>query len=263
MKKKLFILLILIMIFQDKFLFSNELPLHTIKIKNYQVEYYYGGKKPPYFLLVHGLGVDKTSFYELAHLLGLKYDYKVLLPDIPGQGNTERIPEMDYSVENMADYLNEFIKKLKISKAVVVGNSMGGHIATVFTLKYPKVVQTLVLINPSGIEFNNQKPYQFIPEETFKDIKDPQIVENLKWNNKIRKDIQNNQYYVLNPYLKNIKTPTILFWGSEDNIIPYVYSSVWATEIPNLCFYVLKGGHLLQKEQPEKIIEKILHSKCK
>ncbi|GIX41720.1 MAG: lipase [Leptospiraceae bacterium] len=241
---------------------AKELYLKKTKIQNYEIEYYYGGIKKPYFLLIHGLGVDKNSFYDFAKHIVNHYHLKVLLPDIPGQGKTKRIYERNYSIENIADFLYLFLKQMNISKVILVGNSMGGHIATVFSLKYPQNVKTLILINPAGIEWENQKPYQLIPEDSILNENNSKIIEDLKWNNKIRKDIQNNKYYILNPYLKKIINPTLLFWGKDDTILPYYYSSIWATEINNVHFFVLKGGHLLQKEKPKEIAKHIFSNPC-
>lgn len=238
-------------------IFANELGLKTIQVKGYETTYHYGGEKSPYFLLVHGLGVDKRSFIKFADVLVKRYNYKIILPEIPGQGNTKRIVEKDYSIESMADFLYELLKILKIKKVILVGNSMGGHIAVVFFLKYPDFVKGLVLISPSGILFQNQKPYQFIDENYINSQNNLILQESLRWNNKIRGDIQKNKYYILNDFLQKILISTFLFWGTDDTIIPYNYSSVWASEIPDIHFYVLKGGHLLQNESPEVMLNKL------
>jgi pimeloyl-ACP methyl ester carboxylesterase len=241
---------------------AQELPLKKIVLKDYEIEYYFGGNKKPYFLLIHGLGVDKQSFYQFAKILAFKYHYKILLPDIPGQGTTKRIYEKTYSIENIADDLFQFLQILKIKKVILVGNSMGGHIAAVFALKYPINVDKLILINPSGIEYQDKKPYQLLSEDLIKNEKNPKVIEDFNWYNKIRSDIQQDKYYILNSMLNQLKIPTILFWGRDDNIIPYQYSSIWASEIPHIHFFVLKGGHLLQKEVPEEIIQRIF-STCR
>lgn len=235
---------------------ANPLILKNITIKDYPIEYYQGGKKKPVFLLVHGLGVDKHSFYDLAEVLVKDHLHHVLLPDIPGQGNTPKIQERNYSIEVIADFLYDFLKQLKIKKVVIIGNSMGGHIASVFSIKYSHLVSHLILINPAGIENEKEKPYLSIPLEEITDI---QTKKSLEWNNKIREDIRNGKYYIMNPFLEQIKPKTILFWGKDDSIISYKNSAIWATEIRNLRFYVLKGGHLLQQEKPKEIVRIILN----
>ncbi len=236
-------------------LYAKPLVLKNINIKNYPIQYYHGGLKNPVFLLVHGLGVDKESFYDLAKILVKEYQYRILLPDIPGQGDTPKLYEKNYSIESIADFLYDFLKILKIKQIVIIGNSMGGHIACVFSLKYPHLVSHLILINPAGIENNKEKPYLPISLES---ITDPKIKKTLEWNNKIREDIRNGTYYPMNPFLKQIKQKTILFWGKDDEVISYLNSAIWATEIQNLKFYVLKGGHLLQKDKPKEIAHIIL-----
>ncbi|MCS7204124.1 MAG: alpha/beta hydrolase [Leptospiraceae bacterium] len=244
-------------IFLANTLIANELRIESITIQSYPIEYYVGGKNEPYFLFLSGLGVDKNSMLILAKTLIQKYPYRALLPDIPGQGRTKRIPEQNYSIEFLADFFHTMLKEIKPRKKVIlVGNSMGGHIATVFALKYHEQVDSLILINPAGIEFENQKPYQLLPDELIINEKNPKVIDDFRWNNKIRKDIQSCRYYILNPYLKEVKVHTFLFWGTQDKNIPYSYSQVWASEIPDILFFVLPGGHLLQNDQPEKIWEK-------
>ncbi|MFN4220488.1 MAG: alpha/beta fold hydrolase, partial [bacterium] len=118
-----------------------------------------------------------------------------------GQGNTPKLREKNYSIEEMADFLYQFLQALKIKQVVIVGNSMGGHIATVFTLKYPRMVSYLILISPSGIDNGKEKPYLTISLENFQD---EDKIKSLEWNNKIREDIRNNSYYLLNPFLNKI-----------------------------------------------------------
>lgn len=236
-------------------IFGDSLTLKKIKIEDYPIEYYYDGKKTPIFLLVHGLGVSKNSFYNFAYVLAKEYHYQILLPDIPGQGDTLKINEKNYSIENMANFLYQFLKALKINKVILVGNSMGGHIASVFAIKYPKLVSYLVLISPAGIENEKEKPYPPIPLENVQDIK---LKKSLEWNNKIREDIRSGEFYIMNSYLNKIQHKTILFWGTKDEIISYSNSSIWASEIPDARLYVLKGGHLLQNEKPKEMIRIIL-----
>lgn len=233
---------------------GNELKTRSITINNYSIFYNLGGEKEPYFLLLSGLGVDRMTFFSLALLIAKEYGYKVLLPDIPGQGKTKRDKNISYTIEFLADFFYQFLKELGVTKAVVVGNSMGGHIATVMALKYPEKIHTLVLINPAGIVFDGQKPYQMLPESILYDRRNRISITDFEWNNKIRKDIQSCQYYILNDRLKYISVTTFLFWGAYDTNIPYSYSSVWASEIPDVLFFVIKGGHLLQKEKPEDIL---------
>ncbi len=253
MRKNICIVLIFILI-SYSLESTPSLNLKSISVQDYSISYYEGGRKPPVFLLVHGLGVTKESFYKMAELLVKKYNKKILLPDIPGQGETQRIKGINYSADNMANFLNNFLAILKIKQVIIIGNSMGGHIATAFALMYPEKVKILILINPAGIQFEDKMPYQPIDLTNFDK---EQIIEELRWNNKIREDLRNGKFYPLNDYLSKIKSRTILFWGRDDDIIQYPYSAIWASEIHNVEFYVLKGKHLLQDEVPEQILKRI------
>ena len=55
------------------------------------------------------------------------------------------------SVKALSDYLYEFMNHIKIESAVLIGNSMGGHIGLIFTKEYPEKVDGLILTGSSGL----------------------------------------------------------------------------------------------------------------
>ena len=55
------------------------------------------------------------------------------------------------SVKALSDYLYEFMKHVNVESAVLIGNSMGGHIGLIFTKEYPEKVDDLILTGSSGL----------------------------------------------------------------------------------------------------------------
>ncbi|HMO55034.1 MAG TPA: alpha/beta hydrolase, partial [Tepidiformaceae bacterium] len=97
-------------------------------------------------VLIMGLGGDLQGWALTApalakHFRGITYDNR-------GAGRTSA-PDKPYSIEGMADDLAALLDELKISKAHIVGYSMGGMIAQEFALKYPGKVDRLVLLASS------------------------------------------------------------------------------------------------------------------
>jgi 3-oxoadipate enol-lactonase len=99
------------------------------------------GKIP--LVLIHGFGLDRTIWREVAeqHLA----DYRVILPDVRGHGESDA-PEGVYPISLLAADLAGLLDHLQIEKAVVCGHSMGGYIALAFAAQFPNRLAGLGLI---------------------------------------------------------------------------------------------------------------------
>jgi pimeloyl-ACP methyl ester carboxylesterase len=84
----------------------------------------------------------------LPTLVDLARDHRVLAPDLPGFGDSDK-PVQRYDPEFYARWLVGFLDATRIARAVVVGNSMGGRIAIELGLRAPERVDRLVLYAPS------------------------------------------------------------------------------------------------------------------
>jgi pimeloyl-ACP methyl ester carboxylesterase len=100
----------------------------------------------PTILLVHGLGASKISW--LPVLPTLAEHYRVLVPDLPGHGESEKV-RSDYSPRFFARVLRHFLDAMGTEQALVAGNSMGGRIAIELALRSPGRVAGLGLVAPA------------------------------------------------------------------------------------------------------------------
>ena len=107
--------------------------------------YLEAGSGPPVILL-HGLGASNSSM--LPTLWDLARDHRVLAPDLPGFGGSEK-PIRSYDFPFFADWLREFMDGVGLDKADLVGNSLGGRIALEAGLSVPDRVNRMVLLCPS------------------------------------------------------------------------------------------------------------------
>ncbi|MDQ4144866.1 MAG: alpha/beta fold hydrolase [Actinomycetota bacterium] len=100
----------------------------------------------PAVLLLHGLGATNasmlTTFWELAR------DHRVIAPDLPGFGESAK-PVRSYNAAFYARWLDSFMKELRVDRAVLIGNSMGGRVAIETALCSPEKVERIVLLAPS------------------------------------------------------------------------------------------------------------------
>lgn len=86
--------------------------------------------------------------------------YRVIVPDQLGWGRSDK-PDIHYSFHLLAYNTRKLLDSLRIAKAYIVGHSMGGMLATRFTLMFPDKVDKLILENPIGLEdYKTFVPYQ-------------------------------------------------------------------------------------------------------
>src|SRR6185295_15089874 len=101
----------------------------------------------PTVILLHGLG-GSTQVWQL-NIAALAEKYHVVVPDQIGFGKSDK-PFVNYRIRTYVDFLDQFCKQLKIERATLVGNSMGGWIAAMFTASFPDRVDKLVLVDAAG-----------------------------------------------------------------------------------------------------------------
>jgi pimeloyl-ACP methyl ester carboxylesterase len=123
---------------------------HTITAAGHRVSYYEGGSGEP-LVLVHGFTGSKENWLESARYL--TPHFRVIAPDLPGWGESERRAGEDYTPSDQARRLAEILDALAIPRATIVGHSMGGHIAGLFAVRYPGRVENLVLVDSAGVHF--------------------------------------------------------------------------------------------------------------
>jgi pimeloyl-ACP methyl ester carboxylesterase len=104
------------------------------------------GEGPP-VLALHGLGATKGSFLPTAHALA--EDFRVIAPDLPGFGDSDKPIRAAYDARFFADTVVDLLDALDLERADVIGNSLGGRIALEMALSHPQRVGRLVLLAPS------------------------------------------------------------------------------------------------------------------
>ncbi|HAW50479.1 TPA: hypothetical protein DCX16_05990 [bacterium] len=131
--------------YQSEFLKEHQ--AQYLELEGYKIHYLKSGEGES-VILVHGGG---TWFYSFRNNIPfLSKHFSVYALDMPGHGYTEYSKEPRFDLDTFADVLNEFMNKLNISKATLVGNSWGGGWVLYFAMKYPDKVNRLVLIGSSG-----------------------------------------------------------------------------------------------------------------
>lgn len=199
-------------------------------------------------MLLHGKNFNGAYWEKTAKDLSAK-GFRVIIPDQIGFGKSSKPQSYQFSFAQLASNTKAVLDDLKIDKIIVLGHSMGGMVATRFTLMYPETVEKLVLENPIGLEdYKALAKYQTVDEayqselkntaESYKNYQLKFYYDNkwkseyqpwldliagwtlhkdfpqVAWNAALTSDIIFNQPVVYE--FKNIKTPTLLIIGTRD-----------------------------------------------
>jgi len=108
-----------------------------IKIDDHSIVYLEGGTGPT-ILLLHGYSADKDNWMRFA--AHLTKSYHVVIPDLPGHGESSKLFNEKYDMISQITRLHKFTQAIKINKFHVAGNSMGGFFAGGYTVRYPDEV---------------------------------------------------------------------------------------------------------------------------
>jgi len=121
-------------------------------------------------ILFHGKNFGGYYWTDVIKALTIK-GYRVIVPDQIGFGISSK-PFIHYSFHEFARYNKKLLDTLGIQKIIVLGHSMGGMLATRFTLMYPNMVEKLLLEDPIGLEdYRTFVPYESAEEDYKTELK--------------------------------------------------------------------------------------------
>jgi pimeloyl-ACP methyl ester carboxylesterase len=227
----------------------------------------------PVVILLHGLGADVSSWAATVGPLSQKY--RVIAPDQVGFGRSDK-PMINYRIATLVDFLDAFYKELKIEKASLVGNSLGGWTAAAFAIAHPEKVERLALVDAAGFRITqgfDSRVASWLNPSTLDDTK--QILSLIFYNKQAfvndvtagafftRKVMANDGYTVqrfidaamrgddvLDDRLSRVKQPTLIIWGREDLLTPLAMGERFKKEIAGSQLLVIeKCGHVPQLEK--------------
>ena len=102
-------------------------------------------------VLMHGKNFCGATWGDSIRVLS-QAGYRVVTPDQIGFCSSTKPENYQYSFQQLATNTHALLEKLKVGKAVIVGHSTGGMLATRYALMFPDQVEGLVLVNPIGLE---------------------------------------------------------------------------------------------------------------
>ena len=244
-----------------------------------------GPRDAPVLMLIHGSNASLQTWEPWAERLGQRY--RIVRFDLPGHGLTGPSPAHQYSSAAFADIVEQVRAKLGIDKMVLAGNSMGGGVAWHYALMYPEHLTGLILVDAAG----QPDPGDRNPPLAFRIARMP-VLRNLAamitprslledtlkqafYDQRLVTPAMIDRYWEFLRYPGNreatierfslppepastarlhvIKTPTLILWGDNDNLVPVRSAHFFAGNVPGseLIIYP-KTGHAPMEERADQ-----------
>jgi 2-hydroxy-6-oxonona-2,4-dienedioate hydrolase len=245
--------------------------IHRLKKeKNYS--YIEAGEGTP-IVVLHGLMGGLSNFDSVIEYFSKK-GYQVIIPELPIY--TQSL--LKTNVKSFAKYLHDFIEYKGFNEVILLGNSLGGHIGLYHTKLYPEKVKALIITGSSGLYesamgggYTKRSDYEVIKKKAQNVFYDPavatkeivdEVYETVNDRNKLIKTLAIAKSAIRHNMAKdlpNMKTPTCIIWGRNDNVTPPEVAEEFHGLLPNSdLFWIDKCGHAAMMEHPDEF-NQILH----
>jgi pimeloyl-ACP methyl ester carboxylesterase len=235
----------------------------------------------PAVVLLHGLGSRKEDWLPVLEPMAQKY--RLLVPDQIGFGRSDK-PLLDYSIQTYVDFLNEFLRQMKVEKASLVGESLGGWIAGLYVAEISGgahliPVEKLVLVDAAGLK--QDKPVPDLNPSSLAAMRGlmEAVFYDTSWLNEdaLRKTftdkLATKDGYTVRSILSNpalgaerlddrlasIKVPTLVTWGKQDKLLPIGAGERYAAGIAGAKLVSFeKCGHVPPVEKTEEFLAAVV-----
>lgn len=217
-------------------------------------------------VLLHGLFGALSNFKDLVE--HFRQTHLVIIPLLPLYDLTL----IETSVSGLARFIHKFFEHRKLKNVHLLGNSLGGHVGLVFTLKHMDLVKSITLTGSSGLFENGmgetypkRGDYNYVQKKTELTFYDPKVatkelvdevfgiinnrLKALKIIALARSAIRHN----LGDELQQIKMPVCLIWGKNDTITPPMVAEEFHRLLPTSeLHWIDKCGHAPMMEVPDE-----------
>ena len=261
---------------QDKFVTANGMRFHYLE---------WGSAANPPMLLLHGFAQTCHSWDFVA--LGFSDDYRVIVLDQRGHGDSDWAADGDYSPETQQNDISAVVSEIGLEKFTLMGLSMGGRNSFTYAANNPDRVRALVIVDagPQNMQQGTQNIRNFVQQDDELDSVDAFVERVLKYNprrapEQIRGSIMHNLKQLPNGkwtwkydkrlrrpgrrmgsdpetekrlwgYLEALQCPTLLVRGGASDIIAMDTADKMHAVIPNSQLATIEGaGHLVMGDSP-------------
>jgi pimeloyl-ACP methyl ester carboxylesterase len=220
----------------------------------------------PVLMLLHGLFGALSNWEGVVNRFA--NNFRVVIPMLP----IYEMPIREAGLEGLRKFVEDFVAVKQLSDMIIMGNSLGGHVALVYALKNPHKVKKLILTGSSGLfedsmggSYPKRGNYEYIRERVAYTFYNPKVAtkelvdEVFETTNSIPKCMRivsiakSAQRNNLADEIPQIKVPTLLVWGLNDTITPPMVAHEFNRLIPNSTLkFIDKCCHAPMMEHPEK-----------
>ncbi|MEZ4374619.1 MAG: alpha/beta hydrolase [Polyangiaceae bacterium] len=236
-------------------------------------------------VLLHGLFMDHLTWSRVTP--ELEEDFRVITPDLPGFGESEKPPpsRFSYNFDAFADCVAGLYSGLGVGRAALVGHDLGGSIAIAIAARHPELVSRLVVINPTcfvtsadysrrlaawpllgGLMFK-----QFLGRTSFRSY----FRERLTSGAPIDGERLDHYYDCFNtpaargsalatlratgdtrPIIADtarVAVPSLVIWGRHDKLCPSGFGQKLSKNLNGAGFELMNAGHSPQEERPLEV----------
>ncbi len=242
-------------------------------------------------ILLHGFSANKDNWIRFTKALDSKYH--VIAVDLAGHGDSDKSLATDYDLIKQAERLDAFVNTLGISQFHIAGNSMGGAISAIYSIKHPEKLKSLTLIDAAGVdgtqpsEFyqalaKGNNPLIATDNESFEfrmnfTMSQPpflpwplrpafyrQTMARIDINEKIFSDMlatklrlkDSNFPASIQKFITEQQLPTLIMWGKEDRVLDVSAAAAFKLLIPTASIHIFDDtGHLPMVEIPNESAE--------
>jgi pimeloyl-ACP methyl ester carboxylesterase len=225
--------------------------------------------KGPVLLLLHGLFGALSNWEGVVNRFSK--NFQVVIPMLP----IYEMPIKEAGLDGLRKFVEDFVSFKKLDNLIIMGNSLGGHIALLYTLQNADKVKKLILTGSSGLfedsmggSYPKRGNYDYIRERVAYTFYDPNVAtkdlvdEVFETTRSIPKCMRivaiakSAQRHNMAEDIPNITAPTLLVWGLNDTITPPIVAHEFNRLIPNSDLkFIDKCCHAPMMEHPEKFNE--------
>lgn len=218
-------------------------------------------------IFLHGLMGNLTNFQHQVDYFSSR-GYEVLIPLLP----LYSMPLATTSVSSLTKFVKKFIDHRGYTKVILVGNSLGGHIALLFQKLYPSFLRSIVLSGSSGLyeaAMGNSYPRRGDRDYIAERVRDVFHIKEVA-----TEELIDQVFSTVNDRMKAIKTlaisksairhnmaeditsfhlPVCLIWGRQDAVTPPEVADKFHELLPNSdLFWIDQCGHAAMMEHPQE-----------